>query len=181
MRKGTELLRAILLIAIFTLVPVSLLQAAKINPANEYDSMYLYNALENKIQFRNFEPTVSLEESVPDGELESSFAHLMGEATLRQNFSMEQVSSAIKNLEDSSKIKSFIMSNDLGVLKFQLVQIKDATSQFTSLGKDFPTSENLIAVAKQIKISEGEQKKVEDLILGEEDKFSLFGWFVDFI
>ncbi len=183
MTKGTEALRAILLIAIFTLVPVSFIQAADVTLGNEYDSLHLYNALENKAQFRDFKTKADIveEELTPTSKSESNFADMMGDVTERQNFSREQVSGAIKDIEESSGFRSFIVRNDLGVLKFQLVQIKDTTFQYASLGKNFPTSANLITIAKQIQISEGEQKTVEDLILREESKFSLFGWVYNII
>lgn len=181
-RKTIEIARNASFMTLLVFLPLFNAQAANVSdPANEYDSMYRYNALENKVSFANYnfkDSTVLFPElgNVPD-----DVANKLQDIAEKQNFSTEQIDNAISVLKDENGFKTFLVGNNLGVLKFQLVQIKSNASELNALVLINKDSANKMQIDTQIKSLKEEQAKVENLILEQENKFSLFGWFVNIL
>ncbi len=87
----------------------------------------------------------------------------------------------MNSLKDRSDVTTFLIGDDLGVLRFQLVQIKGQTLTLKSLLSKTKDDDNKVQINSLIKVSEEEQNKVGDFLLSQENKFSLFGWFVHII
>ncbi len=101
--------------------------------------------------------------------------------TERQADSVEKTGKAIQAITSSNKIKSFLIGNNLGVLKFQMVQMEDEAHMLAKLAADTEDTSINIAASNQIAILDKEQKKVEDLLQEQDRKFSLLGWLVPLI
>ena len=179
-----KFIKKTLFIIILTLLFFSNASAAEVtNPINEYDSIYRYNALENKISFAGFpnNNTDNLAEklpaesvlSVPDNPLKE-----LQDVTEKQNSSIEKSENAINAIENRNGFKAFLMGNNLGILKFQMVQMRDQASLLEALSLKSQDNINKIQIDKQIKSLKEEQIKVENFILEKDNKFSLFGWLV---
>ncbi len=54
MKKRIEIIKAVVSMALLIMPSTLSLQAGGVLDANEYTSVYLHNALENKVQFRDF-------------------------------------------------------------------------------------------------------------------------------
>lgn len=150
------------------------------NPANEYNSIYRYNALENKIYFSDTTNNVDILAKKLPGDTESidNTAKELKDITEKQNSSIEKTENIIDTLENRSGLKTFMIGNSLGTLRFQLVQIKEHATLLEALALRSQYSSYMLQINNQFKIVKEEQLKVEDLILEHKDKFSLFGWFV---
>ncbi len=143
---------------------------------NEYDSMYRYNALENKVDFLSI---ISDDKVLTEHEVvaEENIKKLK-DVTEKQSSSMEKSENAISAIENRSALRTFLMGNKLGVLRFQMVQMKDQSYILDTLALKTESSAERTQIESQADISKQQQKKVENLILEQEDKFSLFGWLI---
>ena len=147
----------------------------------EDDSMYRYNALEN----RNFLTATTdttdnnlVKKSPKNNTVIDTNIEKLEEVIKYQNRSIEESDNAIAAIENAGKLKKFLVGNKLGVLKYQLVQMKGQNTILMALASDVEdiTTENKIK--EQINILKLQQEKVENVILQQENKFSLFGWLV---
>ena len=156
------------------------------SPINEYDSMYRYNSLENKSNFRSLanNNVDSLEEKHlknsenEDSESPDDITKKLQDITEKQNYSIEKIENALNALENRNQVKTFLIGKNLGILRFQLVQIKDQAYLLDALIPQTKDSTINFQINNQIKVLKEEQIKVENFILEQENKFSLFGWFV---
>lgn len=142
-------------------------------------SSALANDFENKISFYNFpNNTIDniMDESSRNSELPNDFVKKLQNITARQNFSIKQIDDAMNILNKNSRVKTFLVGNKLGTLKFQIVQIKDQVISLQNLTLDLEYAKNKTQIANQIKFLEEEQEKVENFIREKEKSFSLFGW-----
>lgn len=153
---------------------------------DENDSIYRYNALENKIYFpntiSNYNSSNSKEKlSVLGLEIHTATndnAKKLKDITEHQNSSILESDNAISAIENRYGLKVFFVGNRLGVLKYQLVQMKNQSFVLNTLTLEAENSAIENQINNQVEISEQQQIKVENFILEQEDKFSLFGWFV---
>lgn len=150
------------------------------NPINEYNSIYRYNALENKLSFINITNNednlagkLPANSVLPDNTLKE-----LQDIIEKQNSSTEKSESAINAIENRNGFKTFLMGNNLGILKFQIVQMQDQVSLLEALSLKSQDNINKIQIDKQIKSLKEEQIKVENFVLQQDNKFSLFGWLV---
>ena len=90
---------------------------------------------------------------------------------------MGRIETAVKALENKNRLGTFLIGNNLGILKFQLVQIKDQVYLLETLNKKTENDDLKIKIDKQVKLLQEEQERVVNFILERESKFSLFGWF----
>ena len=191
MKKTNKIVISLPFMVLLALMPFFNVRAADVNdPLNKYDSMYRYNALENKVSFYKFINNEVLfpdlgyviekvgEKSLKISELSENLTKELQAITEKQNFSLEQLDKAMNVLKDRNEFKTFLMGSDLGIFRFQLIQIKNQTSLLYAFAIKDQEGINKIQIDDQIKLSKEEQMKVESLIREEEDKFSLFGWCV---
>ena len=173
------------LVIIFTLMFLSSAFASEVNndPLSEYSSMYKYGALENTTSSPDLVNNINIPEEVlsmntvlPDKATIS--ANKLEDVTLKQNFTTEQIDKAINTLEKRSGLRIFVIGNDLGVLKFQIVQIRDQILELNTLALDKEGYINKVQLDDQLKSLKEEQIKVRDFILSRENQFSLFGWLI---
>ncbi len=81
-------------------------------------------------------------------------------------------------LENRSGLATFFVGNNLGVLKFQLVQVNDQIYVLNTLLGESQDDVTKSQINGQIKFLQEEQIKVENSLL-QNNKFSLFGWFAN--
>jgi hypothetical protein len=154
------------------------------NPASEYDSIYRYNALENKITFTNLAVAGDINTTIkelPKNNIlpvPDDISQKLQDITKKQNFSTIKMNDAIKIIENRSMMTAFLIGNSIGVLKFQLVQIKDLITELNALTTKTEDSVIKNKIDSQIKFLNEEQRKVENYILKQKNSFSVFGWFV---
>lgn len=182
MKKTTKIvIKSISLIILFVLLPFLNAQATEINnPINEYDSMYRCNALENHTSFYD---TINIknnseEKSFKNIEILTDVTKELQDITKKQDFSTEQIENTINTLKNKNEIQTFLIGNDLGTLRFQLIQIKGLTSMLDILVLKTEDNAIKIQIDDQVKSLKEEQKKVESFVLEQKSKFSLFGWLV---
>ena len=99
--------------------------------------------------------------------------------TDKQNYSTQQIDEAINTLKKRNRIRTFLIGNKLGTLKFQMVQIKDQATLLEALALKTEYTKNKIQIASQVKFLREEQGNVENFIREKENEFSLFGWLVN--
>lgn len=190
MKKTTVAIINILSSIFMALMPFFFAQANQqiTNSVNEHDSIYQYNALENKISFNNLSKNIPVSsfsnvENLAElklNKLQNDVIKELDSIIEKQNFSIQEVDNFMNSFKDNS-VKTFFIGTDLGKLKFQLVQIQGQTSLLNALALKDQGNLNKVRIDSQIKFSKMEQKKVEDFISEKEKEFSLFGWVVDIL
>lgn len=149
-------------------------------PLNEYESMYKYNALENKNTFIYTEGgIITVVEKIPEvTKEEKSDAEKLEDLAKKQANSIKKSEDSMKAIENTSSIKSFLIGDNLGILKFQMVQMKDQRHSLSILASETDSADIKDQINNQIETLSNEEKKVENFILKTENEFSLFGWLV---
>ena len=183
------IIKKILIVTAFLLALSPQAFAEPLNGEDTNDSIYRYNALESQMSFAyafpNFsnnseESKTTLEEDFADEtdqNLADKVASELKDITEKQNFSMEQIDTAMDTLKNQNLVKTLIIGNNLGILKFQLAQISDLISLLQMLGDKNADNEQKIGIDNQIKVLESEKNKVESFVVEQERQFSLLGWF----
>lgn len=157
------------------------------NTALEYyeeqdENPYKYNALENKSSFVELQKDAdTTEEAVKRRELERRIQGEWQSIIEKQNFSVGEIAKAVSALRDRNGMKTFLAGNNLSVLRFQLVQIKEIATLLNTLAKKTEDESTKIQIDNQIKFLRQEQKKVESFIFEQKNELSLFGWFVNML
>lgn len=155
------------------------------NNPSEDSSMYRYNALENNNFFLSSVAnaasnvvisTTSLVEVPKNNKLPDDVSTKLQDVTKKQNFSTEQIQNTISSINSRGGLKAFILGNNLGILKFQLVQINDQIYTLNALFLEAQDGSIKIQIDSQIKFLKEEKTMVEDFILKQKSRFSLFGW-----
>ena len=145
------------------------------------NNIYKYNALENNLSFFDLTSNANnlTENKLPGSqELLAELVKNLQDVTAKQNLSTLQANEAIDTLKNKNGVITFLVGNNLGVLKFQLVQIKDQIYQLNALTPGLEDNIIKIQIDSQVKSLKEEQMKVENFLLEQNKKFSLFGWFV---
>ena len=150
-------------------------------PVDQYDSIYQYNALQNKIHF----PETGNVAIIPEVALSNNNtatiddnAKKLKDITEEQNISTEKSDNAITAIENGGSLKTFFIGNKLGTLKYQLVQMKEENRVLVVLALDAKDSATENQINNQVESLKKQQVKVENFILKQEKGFSLFGWLV---
>ena len=98
-----------------------------------------------------------------------------------QNQSATTTVQAMEEVQTRSKIETFIFGPDyknLGALRSEMVQTNNRLEQLTRLMKSVKNEGDKTELRNQILALEQEQTKIEEFIVAQEGKFSLFGWLV---
>jgi hypothetical protein len=160
---------------------------AEDNSMDKYDSMSRYNALESKISLSDLiNHTNIVEEKLPEINIEISTIiedniEKLKNVTKKQSDSMEKSENAISTIENRSTLRTFIIGNKLGVLRFQIVQMEDQSRILNVLALETKDSTIEKQINKQINMLDQQQVRVKKIILEQEDKSSLFGWFLSLL
>jgi hypothetical protein len=185
--KTTQNILKIALVAtLFMLSPfvTALAQVStKVVVPAEYDSMYRYYALENKIS--RIDPDDEAENILAN---EAIGASQQGQDTdekaqvaniiEKQDFYRGSILSSMSDIKNKAKLQSFIVGKSLGNLKFLLVQLKDEDSALERISKKTQQVYLQNQIADQVRASKQIEIEADNLILEQEGKFSLLGWFV---
>ncbi len=144
---------------------------------NVYDSLHQYNALENKvalIKLLNIEIVNSAVNTIPPEEIIKELEDMK----LKTKTSLSHTKNAMNTIKNSNELKKFLIGDNLGILKFELVQIEGQIAMLAALRINTKDPSLQIQIDSQIDTLRQEQKKVEGFVLGQDKKFSLFGWLV---
>ncbi len=112
-----------------------------------------------------------------DGEVSDKIKEIAKE----QDVNKDTVSKEIDQIHNRSKIKTFLIGTDyenVGQLRSEMVKTSNQIDQLNGLLDQTKKVENKTALEAQIKVLEQEQQKIGDLLVANESKFSLFGWFM---
>jgi len=100
---------------------------------------------------------------------------------MQQNQSEATTTEAIDEIENRSKIITFLIGSDyknLGALRSEMVQTRNRIGQLTNLMGKAKNASSTEEIQTQIQTLQQEQTKIENFIKAQEGKFSLFGWLV---
>jgi len=98
-----------------------------------------------------------------------------------QNDSKEAIADAIDAVKNRSGLKTFFIGTDyknIGQLRSEMVKTENQIKQLTELLGQMTVAEDKTSLQAQIQSLEQGQQKINDFVKVNEDKFSLFGWFV---
>lgn len=153
---------------------------AEDNSLDAEDSMYKYNALENRNSFFNTTNNIDNpeEELLENNNLVNNSTIKLQDIIERQNSSIEKTEDAMNAIEDRSNLKAFVLGTRLGVLKYQMVQMKDQSYALNVLVLKTEDDTVKAQINGYIDTLEKQQTKVENFIFQQKDEFSLFGWLV---
>jgi|SRR3989344_9318234 len=181
----STMIKKILIVTAFALFLSPQAFAAVEAGENEYDSIYRYNALESQLSysyvfpdFQNTGSVLSEDSTASDEEADKAddVAKKLEDLTEKQRFSMEQIDAAMEALKKENIIKTLLVGNNLGILRFQLAQINDLIYLLRSLADENEDESQKAVIDREIKVLKDEHVKVEKFVLEQEKKFSLFGW-----
>ena len=146
------------------------------NPREEYDSFYKYHVLESKVSV--FKPesdtAVLLEENTADTDNIKKLENI----TERQIGSIEKTAPNMRAIEDITRVRTFLLDNPSGVLRFQMVDMKNQTASLEALALKREYIKNKTQTDNQVKILREKQERVENFSREKENEFSLFEWVV---
>ncbi|OGJ03595.1 hypothetical protein A3G06_02015 [Candidatus Nomurabacteria bacterium RIFCSPLOWO2_12_FULL_46_14] len=149
------------------------------------DSIYRYYSLKNKISYAEMENLLlRARDNSKEAEMDTTATiEKVREAADKFQRSWEIIERTIANIEKKAKVESVLVgaSNDVGVLRFQLVQIKDQLRELKKLKADIDQYASVAILHQNIEAMEQAQNRVENFILAEQNKFSFFGWFVSIL
>ncbi|MEX2029018.1 MAG: hypothetical protein WD963_00865 [Candidatus Paceibacterota bacterium] len=181
MKILTKIIKNMSLMVVFTLLPFSSTLANEINnPLNTDYSMYKYHALENKTAIFDLVNNMNNLEEPPEVQSQSGYdaEKEWQQIAKKQNFSLEQITNAMETLKSRNEIRTFLIGNNLSILKFQLVQIKEQMIALNALAQKTKNNVLKTQISDEIEFLQEEQVRVENFIIEQENKFKLFGWFV---
>lgn len=149
------------------------------------DSIYRYYSLKNKISYAEMENLLlHARDNSKEAEMDTTATiEKVREAADKFQRSWEIIERTIANIEKKAKVESVLVgaSNDIGVLRFQLVQIKDQLRELKKLKAEIDQYASVAILHQNIEAMEQAQNRVENFILAEQNKFSFFGWFVSIL
>jgi len=93
----------------------------------------------------------------------------------------EKTIEAIDKVEKRSNFKTFLIGSDyknLGAIRQEIVQTRNRLNDLNRDLEKVASSTSKTAVMNQIQLMEQEQTKLENFVNTNENRFSLFGWFV---
>lgn len=99
-----------------------------------------------------------------------------------QNNLKDRAADIIYAVENRNKVKTFFIGTsykNLGELRSQMVQTRNQIEQLKKLMVE-ANDQDKTELQNQIQLLEQEQTKINDFIVQNESKFSLFGWAVKF-
>ncbi|MEO5635463.1 MAG: hypothetical protein ABIS26_00965 [Candidatus Paceibacterota bacterium] len=168
----------------------------------ESESMYKYGALESNIPFAvlasntelgNISAENKVSNTLNDGALSSNaspfdtynrdlFEKELEDTIDKQAFSVETLETTMNNINRNNHgFKTFLLGTNLGILKFQLAQIKDQAALLKKMSKETQDAADQALITEHQKILIEEQGKVEDFLFQQENRFSLFGWIINIL
>lgn len=168
---------------IFSLIIFSSAFASEISSQIDVNgSMYKYSAIENNSIYPDL-MAINTEVSpiVEIGNLPVDTRTELADISEKKEFSIERINTIMTRINKSSGLKNFIIGNNFGELKFQLVQIKNYIFQFNDMLKMTENGPNITQmddINAQIKLLEEERVKIENFVLIQEKKFSMFRWLI---
>jgi len=99
----------------------------------------------------------------------------------QQNDAKDRTGDLINAVEARNKVKTFFIGTsykNLGELRSQMVKTKNQIEQLKKLSEKAENDQDKIELQAQISTLEEQQAKIDNFIVGNESKFSLFGWAV---
>jgi len=149
-----------------------------------YDSMS-YNdfMLESNLSNQDIMNIINgyVEDTVVINEEEQNIIDEIKDVTEKQNYSKEQTNNKLYQIKNKSKAFSFLVGNKLGILRFQLVQVKDQVSRLKDLKEKVNNNIERLQIEDKLKLAEMERIILENTILEQQNRFSLFGWVANYL
>lgn len=98
-----------------------------------------------------------------------------------QNEATEKIAPSLEKIEKRNKIKTFFIGTDyknLGQLRSEMVRVRNRIERLKRLQERIENEQERNEIQSQIQAMERERARIEDFIKANEEKFSLFGWFL---
>ena len=98
-----------------------------------------------------------------------------------QNNSKDNVANAIDKIRNRNGFKTFFIGTDyrnVGQLRSEMVKTGNQINQLTALLDQTTNADDKVTLQTQIDALKLQQQKINDFLEANENKFSLFGWFV---
>ena len=112
---------------------------------------------------------------------EKSIGQEVKAVATEQDQSKEKVAEVIDTVNNRNAIKTFLIGSDyknLGELRSETVKTENQISKLENLLEKTTSAGNQTVIQSQIQNLKQEQQKIESFVQTNENKFSLFGWFV---
>lgn len=103
------------------------------------------------------------------------------EVAQEQSSSSEKVSNIIDTVNSRNALKTFLIGSDyknLGVLRSAIASTTNNLNQLNKELDKIATTSDKTAITNEINSLQAEQVILNDFVKNNENKFSLFGWFV---
>lgn len=100
-----------------------------------------------------------------------------------QNDSKDNVADSIDKIQKRNRTKTFLIGTDyknIGQLRSEMVKTGNQVDKLKRLLDQTTIEEDKVTLQEQIQVLTQEQQKINDFLKANENKFSLFGWFVKF-
>lgn len=98
-----------------------------------------------------------------------------------QQQAQEEVADQIESINQRNKIKTFLIGTNyknIGALRSEMVHLRNRIEQLNRVMNQLENEGDQTEIQEQIQTMEQERENIEAFIKVNEDKFSLFGWFV---
>lgn len=98
-----------------------------------------------------------------------------------QNDSKDNVANAIDKIKNRNELKTFFIGTDyknVGQLRKEMVKTQNQIDKLNILLSQTTNADDQVTLLAQIQVLEQQQQKINDFLKINENKFSLFGWFV---
>lgn len=98
-----------------------------------------------------------------------------------QNESKDKEADALDKIQNRNKFKTFLIGTDyknVGQLRSEMVKTRNRIESLKRALNQVKNEANKTAIQEEINALEKEQQKINDFLTANENKFSVFGWFV---
>lgn len=129
---------------------------------------------------KNLEIVADSEEAVGNNQVSDE----IDEVAAEEDSNQEGTTEAIEELESRNKFKTFLVGTDyknLGQLRSSLVHNRNEIRKLTRTLNQLQAGESGELTQKQLEILMEERQRIKELILKNEDSFSLLGWVSRFL
>lgn len=114
----------------------------------------------------------------PDAQSSTQAIH---EKSLKLTGSIDVCENIMNRINIGNNFKAFLVGNNMGTLKYQMVQIRGLRYSLNSLVLDITDDSLKQKISDQLKETGKKQTDIDNFITKQENEFSVFGWFVALI
>lgn len=98
-----------------------------------------------------------------------------------QNNNKDDIAKGLEKIQKRSKVKTFLLGTDyknIGQVRSEIVKTSNQIDQLNEVLGQTTNADTKTIIQDQVKTLEQQQQKIGDVLVANESKFSLFGWFM---